>query len=127
MGLYADVERAAGRKRGALEAVDRALAIGAENGEAEVRTWLLRLRADLLSDDEPKAAEAGYGEALRLASEQGSSVLALLAALSLAKFLSTRGRLGDAYAILAPALEGFAPTPHLPAIAEAQALIEDLL
>ena len=125
-GLYADVERAAGRKREALEEVDRALAIGAENGEGELRTWLLRLRADVLAEDDPAGAETGYRKALGLAAEQGSPVLVLLAALSLAKFLKTRGRPGDAYAILAPALEGFTPTPHLPAIAEAQTLMEGL-
>jgi hypothetical protein len=32
----------------------------------------------------------------------------------------------DAHAILAPALEGFAPTPEMPEIAEAQALLAAL-
>jgi len=50
----------------------------------------------------------------------------LLAALSLAGFLNGRGRVGEAYDTLSPALEGFSPTPHLPAIAEAQALMERL-
>ena len=125
-GLYADVERAAGRKSEAIEAVDRALAIGAENGESELRTWLLRLRADVLAEDDPEGAEAGYREALRLAAEQGSPVLVLLAALSLAKFLNGRGRVEEARGGLSPALEGFSPTPHLPAIAEAQALLASL-
>ncbi len=117
----ADVERAAGRTGEALEAYERALEGGA--GQSETRTWQLRLRADLLAHSDPAAAEAGYGEALRLAGEQGSPVLALLAALSLAKFLAGRGRALEAHDTLAPALEGFAPTPHLPAIAEAQALL----
>ncbi len=47
-------------------------------------------------------------------------------ALSLAKFLNPRGRLGEAYDSLTPALEGFSPTPQLPAIAEAQALLARL-
>jgi tetratricopeptide (TPR) repeat protein len=125
-GLYADVERAAGRKREALEAVDRALAIGAENGEYEMRTWLLRLRADVLAHDDPERAETGYREALRVAAEQGSPVLGLLAALSLARLLNGRGQARDAHDALSPALSGFSPTPHLPAIAEAQALMERL-
>jgi hypothetical protein len=36
------------------------------------------------------------------------------------------GRNADAHAVLAPALEGFAPTPELPEIAEAVVLMERL-
>jgi hypothetical protein len=126
-GMLADVERTLDRKREALEAVDRALAISAENGEGEMKTWLLRLRADVLAQDDPEGAEAAYGEALRLAVEQGSPVLELLAALSLSKFLSKRGRVEEACAILSPTLDGWSsPTPHLPAIAEAKALLAAL-
>ena len=35
-------------------------------------------------------------------------------------------RPNEAYAVLAPALEGFTPTPEMPEIAEAQALMERL-
>ena len=45
------------------------------------------------------------------------------AALSLAKLYQSTGRPVDAHAVLAPALEGFAPTPEMPEIAEAQALL----
>jgi hypothetical protein len=38
----------------------------------------------------------------------------------------TRG-LTDAHAVLAPALEGFEPSPELPEIAEAQALMRHLV
>jgi hypothetical protein len=37
-----------------------------------------------------------------------------------------RGHFADAHAVLAPALEGFTPTPEMPEIAEAQALLEHL-
>jgi tetratricopeptide (TPR) repeat protein len=126
-GMLADVERTAGRKREALDAVDRGLAISGEQCEGEVRTWLLRLRADLLSDGDPEGAEAGYREALRLSAEQGSPVFVLLAALSLARFLYARGRFGETYDTLSPALEGFSPTTHLPAIAEAEALLAAMM
>jgi hypothetical protein len=46
--------------------------------------------------------------------------------LSLAKLYQSTGRSAEAHAVLAPALEGFAPTPEMPEIAEAQALIERL-
>ena len=47
----------------------------------------------------------------------------LLASLSLAKLYQSTGRPADAHAVLAPALEGFSPTPEMPEIAEAQALL----
>jgi hypothetical protein len=47
----------------------------------------------------------------------------LRAALSLAKLCQSTGRPVDARAVLAPALEGFAPTDEMPEIAEAQALL----
>ena len=46
----------------------------------------------------------------------------LLASLSLAKLHVSTARAADAHAVLAPALEGFAPTPEMPEIAKAQAL-----
>ena len=45
------------------------------------------------------------------------------AALSLAKLYQSTDRPGEAHAVLAPALEGFALTPEMPEIAEAQALL----
>jgi len=48
------------------------------------------------------------------------------ATLSLAKLYQSTGRPNDAHAVLAPALEGFSPTPEMPEIAEAQALMEGL-
>ena len=42
---------------------------------------------------------------------------------ALAKLYQSTGRPAEAHAVLAPALEGFAPTPEMPEIAEAQALL----
>jgi hypothetical protein len=41
----------------------------------------------------------------------------------LAKLYQNTNRPADAHAVLAPALEGFAPTPEFPEIAEAQTLL----
>ena len=54
--------------------------------------------------------------------KQGTGSFQLPAALALA----STGRPTDAHAVLAPALEGFSPTPEMPEIAEARALIERL-
>ncbi len=46
--------------------------------------------------------------------------------MSLAKLYQSTGRAADAYAVLAPALEGFSPTPEFPEIEEAQTLLAAL-
>jgi tetratricopeptide (TPR) repeat protein len=125
-GALAKVERAVGRAPEALAAIERALAIGAENGEGEFTTLRLRLRADIRAKLDPAAAEADFHAALDLARAQGSPTLALLVALDLAKFLRARSREREAHDALAPSLDGLAPTPLFPAIAEAHALLAEL-
>jgi hypothetical protein len=49
-----------------------------------------------------------------------------LAAVSLARLYQSSARHADGHAVLAPALESFSPTPEMPEIAEAQALMEGL-
>ena len=46
--------------------------------------------------------------------------------MSLAKLYQSTSRPADAHAILAPALAGFSPTPEMPEIAEAEALLAAL-
>jgi hypothetical protein len=46
--------------------------------------------------------------------------------LALAKHCQSTGRAVEAHDVLAPALEGFSPTPEFPQIAEAKALFEAL-
>jgi hypothetical protein len=50
----------------------------------------------------------------------------LRAALSLAKLYQSTKRAADAHAVLAPALEGFSPTPEFPEIQEAQTLLAEV-
>ena len=63
---------------------------------------------------------------LAIARGQGARGYALLASLALAKLYHSTGRRDDAHALLAPALEGFSPTPEMPEIAEAEALLSRL-
>ena len=89
----------------------------------------ISLRGEILLTLEPAnpaPAEEAFGTALAIARQQGARSWGLRAALSFAKFLRSTGRLAEAHAVLAPALEGFAPTPELPEIAEAQALLTGL-
>jgi tetratricopeptide (TPR) repeat protein len=87
------------------------------------------LRGELLlkrNPSNPAPAEEAFRAALDVAREQGARSWGLRAALSLAKLYQSTGRLADAHAVLAHALEGFAPTPEMPKIAEAQALLAAL-
>jgi hypothetical protein len=91
--------------------------------------YLHRLRGDILlkrDPADPAPAEDAYRTAIAIAKKQGARSYELLASLSLAKLYQSTARPAAAYALLAPALEGFSPTPEMPEIAEAQALIERL-
>ena len=124
--LAAEVELVAGRSEEALAAVERGLELAAETGVVLMRPWLMRLKGDALAGTDPVGAAAAYREALSLAGTQGARPLALLAALALARLLQSSADASEARAILGEALEGLAPTPLFPAIAEAQALLDQL-
>ena len=76
--------------------------------------------------ENPVLAEEAYSAAIAIAKEQGARSYALLASLSLARLYQSIARPVDAHAVLAPALEGLSPTPEMPEIAQAQALLEGL-
>ena len=71
-------------------------------------------------------AEKAFRTAVAIANEQRARSFGLQAALSLAKLYQLTNRRLEAHAVLAPALEGFAPTPEMPEIAEAMALMDRL-
>ena len=60
----------------------------------------------------PAAEEAFLDRHRRLRKQQGTRSFELRAALALAKLYQSIGRPAEAHAVLAPALEGFAPTPR---------------
>ena len=71
----------------------------------------------------PAPAEEALLTAIAVAKQQGTRSFELRAALALAKLYQSTARPAEAHAVLAPALEGFSPTPEMPEIAEAQALL----
>ena len=88
-----------------------------------------RIRGEILLKRDPAntaPAEEAFLTAIAVAQQQKARSFELRAALSLAKLYQSTGRAADAHAVLAPALEGFAPTPEFPEIAEAQALLAAL-
>jgi predicted ATPase len=125
-GLLAELEAMRLDLESALAAVDAGLAIAEDTGEHYTDPYLYRLRGDFLWMRSPGAsvpAEEAFQTAIAIANGQGARGYALLASYSVAKLYQSTGRLDDAQAILAPALEGFSPTPEMPEIAEAQALL----
>ena len=93
-------------------------------------SYLHRLRGDILLKRSPvdqAPAEEAYRTAIAVAKEQGARSYQLLASLALAKLYRSTRRPVDAHVVLAPALEGFSPTPEMPEIAEAQALLASLV
>jgi predicted ATPase len=77
----------------------------------------------LLRDaSDPAPAEEALRSAIGVAKQQGARSFELRAALSLAKLYQPTARPVDAHAVLAPALDGFAPSLEMPEIAEAMLL-----
>ena len=89
---------------------------------------LHRLRGDMLLERDPATApvEEAFRTSIAVARQQAHASFDLRAALSLAKMYQSTRRPVEAHAVLAPALEGFSPTPEMPEIAEAQALLAAL-
>ena len=126
-GMLAELEAATRGPDIALTLIDQGLTIAEETGGRSMEPYLHRLCGDILLKRDPAdsaPAEDAYRTAI--AQQQGARAYELLASLSLAKLYQSAGRPADAHTVLAPALEGFAPTPEMPEIAEAQALLEAL-
>jgi predicted ATPase len=71
-------------------------------------------------------AEKALQTAVAIARQQGTRSFELRAAMSLARLYQSTARPAEAHAVLAPALERFSPTPEMPEITEAQALLDEL-
>ena len=124
--LLAELQADARGRESALESIDQGLAIADETGEHFTDPYLHRLRGNLLlkrNCSDPEPAEEAFKVAIAVAKTQGARSYELLASLPLAKLYQSTSRLAEAQAVLAPALEGFSPTPEMPEIAEAQALL----
>ena len=125
LGMLAELEATARGPERALTLIDQGLAMGMRPGNNR-DSYLHRLRGDILFKRDladSVAAEEAYQTAIAVAKGQSARSYELLASLSLAKLYQSTARPADAHAVLAPALEGFSPTPEMPEIAEAQALL----
>ncbi len=119
----AEAEARAGNSEGALATLDEALARCDRTGYRAFEAELHRARGEMLLKREPAdtaLAEQAFKTAIAVAKQQGTRSFELRATLSLAKLYQSTGRPAEAHAVLAPALEGFSPTPEMPEIAEEQ-------
>ena len=125
----ANAEARTGEVDRALAILDEALATSERTGNRTFDAELHRVRGEMLLKGgraNPAPAEEAFRSAIAVAREQGTRSFELRAALALAKLYQSTGHLSDAHAILAPALEGFAPTPDMPEVDEARALLRTL-
>ncbi len=122
----AEAEARNGERAAALATLDRALEDFERSGQRWFDAELHRTRGEILLEQnpaDPGLAEEVFLAAIAVARHQKARSFDLRAALAVAKLYRTTGRDADAHAVLGPALEGFAPTPEMPEIAEAQALL----
>ena len=129
LGALARLEAAAQNYERALALIDEALVMSQEGGDRLYDSNLHRLRGNILlkrDPADPAQAEEAFKTSLAIAKQQGARTFELLASLALAKLYQSTGRVVEAHAVLAPALAGFSPTPEMPVIAKAQALLAAL-
>jgi len=110
----------------AVAILDEALATCDRAGNRAFEAELHRAHGEILlkrDPSNPAPAEEALLTAIAVAKRQGTRSFQLRAALALAKIYQAAARPVDAHAVLAPALEGFAPTPQMAEIAEAEALL----
>jgi tetratricopeptide (TPR) repeat protein len=122
----AEAEAGAGDPDRAVAIVKEALATVETTGYRAFEAELHRVRGEILLKRDPAnpaTAEEALQTAIAVAKRQATRSFGLRASLSLAKLYRSAARAADAHAVLAAALEGFSPTPEMPEIAEAQALL----
>ena len=125
-GLLADLELETLGADSAVVRIDEALVSADQSTNFASLPFLHRLRGDILLKRNPHntaPAEDAYRTAIDIAKQQAARSPALQASLALAKLYQSAGRPAEAKAVLAQALEGFAPTDEMPEIGEALELM----
>jgi tetratricopeptide (TPR) repeat protein len=125
LGRLAEIELSRSGPNAALGSIEAAQGQAQDTSQRAFDAFLEGLRGEaLLASGRADAAERALHSSIEIARRQGARSHVLLASLSLAKLCQSMDRPADAHAVLTPALEGFSPTPEMPEIAEAQALVE---
>ena len=119
----AKTEAEAGDPTRAVTILDEALTTADRLGHRTFEAELHRARGELQLKQDPvnsEPAEEAFLAGISVAKQQGARSFELRAALGLARLYESTRRPVEAHAVLAPALEGFAPTLEMPEIAEAR-------
>jgi predicted ATPase len=127
--LLAEAEASAGNPDIAIDELDHFLADARSTGERWSDTELHRARGEILLKRDPAnvaPAEESFLTAIAIAQQQKARSFELRATLSLAKLYQSANRAADAYAALAPSLEGFSPSQEFSEIEQARALLAGL-
>jgi predicted ATPase len=121
----AKAEALAGDVDRAVAVIDEAVATCERTEYRAFEAELHRVRGEMLLKRypaNPAPAEEALLTAIAVSKQQTTRSFQLRAALPLAKLYQSTDRLAQAHPVLAPALEGFSPTPEMPEIAEAMLL-----
>jgi predicted ATPase len=113
----AEAEAGAGETDAVVRRLDDALAELERTEERWYEAEMHRIRAEILLKRDPAntmAAEQSLQAAIAIAQSQKARSFELRAALSLAKLYRAANRDADAHTVLAPAVDGFPPTPTIP-------------
>ena len=125
-GLLAQLEAETLGADSALARIDEAFRFSDQVEHHCSLPFLHRHRGELLLKRDPPnttLAEEAFVASIAIAKKQCARSPVLLASLALAELYQSTSRPVEAHAVLAPALEGFSPTPEMPEIADAQALL----
>jgi predicted ATPase len=128
-GLLAELEAEWQDLEEALARIENALTVAQQTGDHWSDALLHRIRGEILFKRDganTAPAEEALLTAIAIAQQQKAKSFELQAALRLAKLYQSTDRATDAHAVLAPALEGFSPTPQFPEIEQARQLLEML-
>ena len=128
--LLAELEAETLGAERALARIDEALALAHQLEQRAELAFFHRLRGEILLKRDPANPRACRGSVpdrhRHREANKARAASSCSRRLSLAKLYQSTGRPAEAHAVLAPALEGFSPTPEMPEIAEAQALLAAL-
>jgi predicted ATPase len=125
----AEAEARNGELKAALATLEEALDGFDRTGQRWFNAEIHRMRGEILLElnpADPALAANAFLTAVSVAQAQKTCSFELRAALALAKLYQSSGRAVDADAVLAPALEGFSPTPEMPEIEQALAFVGDI-
>jgi tetratricopeptide (TPR) repeat protein len=127
LGLLAYATAMTGKLDDGLALIAEGIAEAQRSGQRFELVQLYQTRGDVLgwSGDEPTLAETSYRNALDLAREFGSPVLALRPATGLARLWTAQGRAHEARDLLAPLLASLTEGLELRDLREARAVLGD--